>query len=215
MYLAIACRYGDAEDDAEGHGSHVAGIAAGDPPSSTSKGSGVAPGAKLAFFDLGSTADDRVSLPYDLEASYFDITYAAGARIHAASWGSNAVHYDSDCVDVDNFAASHTDFLPVFSAGNFGAQTDTYNTTVNSPALAKNTIAVGNVLPAGYEAVLPTAPAVEIHLLSFSMMDLPMLEAAIAVANFGGSWQDLGQLQIPLVAADPIQVLSTTVITTL
>lgn len=203
----LCCRYGDAVDDAVGHGTHVASIAAGDPPGSSNKNLGAAPGAKIAFFDLGSSADHTVTTPYDLEAEYFSITYAANARVHAASWGSNAVHYDSDCVAVDRFAASHPDFLPVFSAGNFGSHTDAYNTTVNAPALAKNTIAVGNALPAGHEYALPTLPAAETHLLSFSVLELPMLDAVVAAADFGGSWQDIGQFGIPLVAANPIQVL--------
>lgn len=169
---------------------------------------GAAPAAKIAFFDLGSSADNTVTTPYNLEADYFSITYRAKARVHAASWGSNAVHYDSDCSAVDKFAVSHPDFLPVFSAGNFGSHTDAYNTTVNAPALAKNTIAVGNALPAGYETSLPASPAAATHVLSFSVLELPMLDAVVTAADFGGSPEAIGKFGVPLVAASPIQVLS-------
>lgn len=71
-------------DDVNGHGTWVAGIAAG-KNSESSENRGVASGAKIAVFD-GS---------YDGDALYhhwagtlgFDLGSEAGARIHSNSWG--------------------------------------------------------------------------------------------------------------------------------
>jgi hypothetical protein len=65
-----SCRMGDAQDDADGHGSHVSGIAAGAPLGGESTGHrGVAYDARIAFFDLGSAIDGTdgfFAVPSDL-----------------------------------------------------------------------------------------------------------------------------------------------------
>lgn len=65
--------------------------------------------------------------------------------MHSDSWGSsNKGVYDSLAVGIDAFTWSHQDFLPVFAAGNFGARgTDS---SVASPATAKNCLSVGQLL---------------------------------------------------------------------
>jgi hypothetical protein len=61
---------GDAQDDEQGHGSHVAGIAAASPQGGDSTSNrGVAYDARLAFFDLGAGQHSDAgffAVPYDL-----------------------------------------------------------------------------------------------------------------------------------------------------
>ena len=69
------------------------------------------------------------------------MAYAAGARIHSNSWGSNEVNgYDSNSFDVDHFSYSNSDFLAVFSAGNFAV--NGFH-SVMTPGYAKNCLCVG------------------------------------------------------------------------
>jgi hypothetical protein len=49
--------------------------------------------------------------------------------------------YDSLAADLDLFAWTYQDFLPVVAAGNFGQ--DEQDSTLTSPAVAKNCVAVG------------------------------------------------------------------------
>ena len=52
-------------------------------------------GAKIAFDDLSTSADGRlVTPPSDLDADLFPHPYAAGARVHTISWGTNHNDYD-------------------------------------------------------------------------------------------------------------------------
>ena len=62
-----------------------------------------------------------------------------GARVHSDSWGTSA--YDAYAYDVDLFAWYYQNFLPVFAAGNFGYEE--VDSTISSPAVAKNCLAVG------------------------------------------------------------------------
>jgi subtilisin family serine protease len=95
--------------------------------------------------------------------------YAQGARIFSNSWGSYSTSgfYDQNARDIDAFIATHPEAIVFFAAGNNGklyATTDgngnpvTFpdacpdgsqartSTCIFSPALAKNTVAVGNNL---------------------------------------------------------------------
>ncbi|KAK9815059.1 hypothetical protein WJX73_006174 [Symbiochloris irregularis] len=139
--------------DANGHGSHCAGSALGYPetggPANWSDWSGSAPQAKIAFTDLGSGTSGSISVPSNLVAQYFPYPYARGARVHSDSWGtSSVVAYDSLAADFDEFSNQNQDFLPVVAAGNFGYED--IDSTVTSPAIAKNTISVGAGLTAAY-----------------------------------------------------------------
>ena len=51
--------------------------------------------------------------------------------------------YDANAQAVDTFAYLFQDFLPVFAAGNSGAQL--VDGTITSPAVAKNCMAVGAI----------------------------------------------------------------------
>lgn len=56
--------------------------------------------------------------------------------------------YDVLSAEVDKFTWENQDFLPVFAAGNYGELSQKFLTTVTSPALAKNCLAVGATLTA-------------------------------------------------------------------
>jgi len=149
----------DAEDpgnpldwDTEGHGTSVAGSAAGsrvDAPTSESVGNGLAPLAQLVMQDGGYAVDDCADLPalgcplVDF-IPFLDQAYEQGARIHNNSWGDREnlfPHntYSPACADVDAFTWEHKDFLCVFAAGNDGNSPG----VVSSPSVAKNALSVG------------------------------------------------------------------------
>lgn len=139
--------------------------------------------------------------------SYFPVTYAAGARVHSDSWGSNAVHYDTDAMAVDAFSHKHQDFISVFSAGNFGTLQGSYDTTVNSPALAKNTLAAGNARPSGLSYGLPQAPAGFVGQLQFAVGGVQAASVTFVAAEFSADWSNVaGGAGMPVAAADPIEV---------
>lgn len=132
------------------HGTHVCGSLAGDnhaTPSSPSSGGhdagdGMAPNAKLFFQGAGATTSQcLVGLANDWQL-IFQQAYNAGARIHSNSWGSDVGGaYDGDARAADIFSYGHEDFLLFFAAGNAGYPDNPY--TLDSPASAKNVIAVG------------------------------------------------------------------------
>lgn len=142
--------YADTLDqDASGHGTHTSGSAAGDSlgnnlPSATfiSRGTGMAPLAKLAFCDIGNSSGYLV-LPSNYGYIYTWM-YNAGARITTSSWGQIPGGYSSYTLDARNidFAAwNHKDMLMFRSAGN--ANNDSPADSCNSPATAKNIVTVG------------------------------------------------------------------------
>ncbi|ACO66180.1 ATP-binding cassette superfamily [Micromonas commoda] len=136
--------WGD-EVDANGHGTHVVSTILGEAvvgsPIGASEYDGMAPRAKVVFNDIGVGVGGSLFLPTSM-AAYFDTAYADGARIHSDSWGNDAPLYDGLAREVDEYAWSHRDFLPVFAAGNFGLSAGAPS-TVTSPATCKNGVAVG------------------------------------------------------------------------
>ena len=135
-----------------GHGTHVAGSVAGSAQSSVSaeqnfasQYDGSAPGAKLAFDDIGDSQGWLTGIPDDLNSDLFPHPYAAGARIHSNSWGSTAGYYDMMSMEIDEFTHSHDDFLVLVAAGNDGP--DSFS--VGAPATAKNILSVGATENAG------------------------------------------------------------------
>ncbi|GMI38814.1 hypothetical protein TeGR_g13533, partial [Tetraparma gracilis] len=141
----------DGSDDQGGHGTHVVGSIVGrrstngrvNGETSTLGEEGMAYDAKVAFYDIGIT-NGGLQTPYDL-SEIFDNGYAAGARIHSASWGSDSNAYGYSDVDFDEYMHSHDDFLSLVAAGNSGDDGTTFNKpgTVGTPATAKNILSVG------------------------------------------------------------------------
>jgi hypothetical protein len=145
--------------DGHGHGTHVAGIVAGDgfqgtgvtyPTSSSAVkyyvGLGVAPDAYLIaqrIFD--SAGNYRGPSSWD---SFFQDAYNAGASIHQNSWGegvgdsayeTNDVEYDQAVRDSATSTSGDQPMIIIVSAGNSGSSSG----TIESPASAKNVITVG------------------------------------------------------------------------
>jgi Subtilase family len=151
--------------DNQGHGTHVAGNAAGDNLAHLlihDLGDGMAPGARLIVQDGGFAADpaecgDLPGLgcaPGGLDP-ILEQAYEQGARIHSDSWADDPngpapfnSGYSLSARDVDDFAFRHPDFLPFFVAGNAGA---TGPRSVPSPGNGKNVVCVGSTrnTPAG------------------------------------------------------------------
>ena len=91
---------------------------------------GVAPDARVAFFDLGAS-DGTLVAPANLKNKFFPAAFDAGARIHSNSWGSTLFSYETDDLNVDTFAYNNPSMLILFAAGNDG---DSGHETVFSPA---------------------------------------------------------------------------------
>jgi len=142
--------------DTQNHGTHVAGILAGDDlatPILHDTGDGMAPAAKLVIQDAGYAADACGDLPgigcpvTDLNP-VFQQAYDQGARTHNNSWNDNengAVQntYTDASEDVDQFMWNNPDFLVFFGAGNQGwPDADNFG-TIGSPGTAKNGMSIG------------------------------------------------------------------------
>eukprot|EP01034_Spumella_vulgaris_P024397 gene24397-30741_t len=127
-------------DYAGGHGTHVAGSLAGHCSSDGDAQNlygGMAPEAKIAFFDIGTNSGELV-LPYELADFLYPPAYKASARIHSNSWGGG-YFYDGYCIETDRYLYEHDDFVVLFAAGNDGGAFE----TIVSPSLSKNAISVG------------------------------------------------------------------------
>ncbi|HEY6333271.1 MAG TPA: S8 family serine peptidase [Blastocatellia bacterium] len=137
-------------DDRRGHGTLVASIAGGYPNITTADpqnyllGLGVAPSMQ---FGISRIFQSNGSLPVDFSYSgAAAAASAAGAVISNDSWGvltnaydSLAQEYDSIVRDAQPSVPGNQEMTFVFASGNFGP-----GGTVNSPATAKNVIAVGS-----------------------------------------------------------------------
>ena len=137
--------------DGHGHGTHVAGILAGNAVVGEADGDGyrfglgMAPNAHLViqriFDEFGA---------YHAPASYETLTrdaIRAGAEISSNSWGDgvqgrydlSAMEFDALVRDADFESPNDQPYLLSFSAGNAGPAAR----TIYSPAVAKNVIATG------------------------------------------------------------------------
>jgi hypothetical protein len=133
---------GNSLDDS-GHGTGVAGSASGkciDPKNKLFDYNGSAYDAKIAFMDIGDTADDRVQPPSNLYTGIFSRLYDVGSKIQTMSWGSASSSYTTQARYVDQFMWDHKDSLIFIAAGNDGKQGAG---TVGTPATNKNGVAAG------------------------------------------------------------------------
>jgi serine protease AprX len=125
--------------DDEGHGTHVASIAAGKPVDSSG---GVAPGAALVGVKVldsrGSGSMSRVAQGIDWCVQNRTVY---GIRVINISLGSTGSSDGTDVVSRSADAAVAAGITVVVAAGNEGPQTR----TVGSPAAARGVIAVGAV----------------------------------------------------------------------
>ncbi len=145
--------YGGLEDaaDEHSHGTHVAGIVAGNgalgeaDESGFLYGLGVAPGSSLVAQRIFGGAGNYEP-PTSFERLTRDAT-RAGAEIGSNSWGDDtqgrydlsAMEFDALVRDADRLRAGDQPYILEFSAGNAGPNPG----TVGSPAVGKNVIATG------------------------------------------------------------------------
>jgi subtilisin family serine protease len=105
---------------------------------------GIAPGAKIAFFDIGKTVLGRTNaepmLMLPAMSTLFASTMEAGGGVQSCSWGSRMNWYSSMAAEVDQFTYEHQDLLIVFSAGNLGFLG---KGSIATPGNAKNALSVG------------------------------------------------------------------------
>lgn len=139
--VVLYSTYADYSDDTEAHGTHVCGIAAGKSMydwGDLRKYNGIAPDAKIAFFDIGITNNPNLKVPTNIGSTIFSQLYAINARIFSNSWGMNTYTYNFYAVSADLFMWNNPDALVLFASGNNGARG-----TVNSPGTFKNGLTVG------------------------------------------------------------------------
>ena len=147
--------YGSLTDgsDGYGHGTHCAGIVAGnaatgetDPDTGAFYGLGVASGASL-FIERIFDADANEVSPAPADSDLTRDAVRAGAQIGANSWGNDvqgeydidAAQFDELVRDADASTPGDQPYILEFSAGNAGPDSE----TMDSPASAKNVIATG------------------------------------------------------------------------
>ena len=146
--------YGSLTDaaDEHSHGTHVAGIIAGNGATGETDdngalyGLGVAPGASIIPQRLFG-ADGSYEPPANGFKQLTRDALRAGAEIGSNSWGDDtqgrydisAMEFDELVRDADDQAAGAQPYILEFSAGNAGPG----GQTIGSPAVAKNVIATG------------------------------------------------------------------------
>ncbi len=138
----------DAKDAAvDGHGTHVVGTIAGAPaaPGPGYVSRGVAPKARVYFFDLADTKAD-IYPPGNLYQDYFKAAWEAGATVQSSSWGGKfSTDVYSKANEVIDYAANDfRNMTIVFAAGNSQNSGATGGpTSIDFIGMSKSTLHVG------------------------------------------------------------------------
>lgn len=127
-------------DSNSGHGTHIALSVLGDG-TGDSTAEGIAPSANLVMYALEHDPTGvfgRLGSIYDILTDAEQRT----ARISVNAWGANGNfgHYTADSRSVDQFVNQKDTVLPLFSAGDRGAQGASQ---VTAPSTAKNVLSIG------------------------------------------------------------------------
>mmetsp|Transcript_38662 Transcript_38662/g.42786 ORF Transcript_38662/g.42786 Transcript_38662/m.42786 type:complete len:1176 (-) Transcript_38662:157-3684(-) len=131
--------FGDSRESNIGHGTHVSGSVAGKREGANGIVDGIAPAAKLAFFDIEVSGRPSLSVPSN-PSTVLNAGRDASAKIHSASWGTPLNRYGFSERNYDSYMAFYDDFLVIIAAGNDG---DSGQGSVGSPATCKNGLSVG------------------------------------------------------------------------
>ncbi|ABZ83450.1 putative subtilisin-like protease [Heliomicrobium modesticaldum Ice1] len=123
--------------DTSGHGTHMAGIAAGTGAASQGKYRGMAPQASLYIQGIVDKAG-QVTPPEDISKLY-EPAYKANAYIHVNGWGTPGNTYNRTALETDRFSFQHRDFLAIFGAGNRGPDPN----SLTCEGTSKNALVVG------------------------------------------------------------------------
>ena len=148
------------EDGGADHGTHCAGLVAGQDTSVTSLASGTAHTgtawkAKIAFYDVGKDGS-MAGIP-DMGTVYLPWVKKAGAYISSNSWGSSfdGAGYSHngfngyDSKSIDEWSYENDDVLVLVANGNDG---DYGTFSSGSPANCKNCLSVGSADKVGSDA---------------------------------------------------------------
>ncbi|CAM9966840.1 unnamed protein product [Scytosiphon promiscuus] len=115
-----------------------------DPVETLHQNIGVAPGAKIAVFDVSYTGED-VGSEYAGNLVW-ESAVATGAKIHSNSWSADTFcEFTEIDLMYDTYMYENPEHLIVFSAGNRGGfkDTDREACTIGAPSIGKNILTVG------------------------------------------------------------------------
>ena len=176
--LAIAANFSEREGrpvldlmfDTSGHGTHVAGIAAGHDMYGIEGFDGVAPGARLLGLKISNNARGGISVDGSMaRALAYAVAFAERRRMPLVinlSFGVGNEREGSATIDgfIDSLLAEHPDVVMTVSAGNDGPGLS----TMGFPGSAQRPITVGATFPVVFLARPANGPVLEDPVAYFS-----------------------------------------------